>query len=692
MKKKLTMIFTALFLCMGTAWAQTRVLKLTSEQIGTTYPYALTDGDAAKVFGLTDLTIAVKVNTPASLSGRKALFCTSDPTQAANTSAAPTGSHYVAYGTSDANSSYLASCVTGDRFSAGSIPTNTEEVILVYILNSTENNYRAYIRGESVMDRNFGTYEITTPKMVKEDHANAKIYIGGGVKADNTTFETFNGTITGVEVYDGALTAEQVAKVFSSFTGKDITGASSEGIIDIENITSEAWTSVPAGTAWTISMDVENPNGVSYNQWGTSIFAIGDKAFPEKNNYRGLQFYLQSSTNNGGKLDAVFDGGDHLIDNVTHTGNFSASISYNGNNQLQIKTTNASSTVSINDYTLNNALAEFSQLSYGLPTGINVKNLLIAPLSHNIDYPTAATGSNGKYTFTSNKILHGGQCNKIRFTLTESGAFYQNGAKRLSFDSFVLYDANGDAVALTANDFTGNNITDFSNMLDGVNGTYCNCAWASGTEDDWFEITLPDGVDLGGAFSFSFVTENTTMNAKAFRIDFWYEQREEVKYTFAINAPEGKEFTVTYNNEDIAVGTELDNDFDTELFAATEIPGYTWSIVVDEESHAVTLVYKAVEIVNNPDAVVALVNRIGGTGTADKFKFVLDPSLNSKQEVFVLGSEEGKILVKGTTSRRVMHLTQKKTSTSLSISWALLFYRLFLAIVYNKSGKRNRPK
>ncbi len=649
MKKKLTMIFTALFLCMGTAWAQTRVLKLTSEQIGTTYPYALTDGDAAKVFGLTDLTIAVKVNTPASLSGRKALFCTSDPTQDANTSAAPTGSHYVAYGTSDANSSYLASCVTGDRFSAGSIPTNTEEVILVYILNSTENNYRAYIRGESVMDRNFGTYEIATPKMVKEDHANAKIYIGGGVKADNTTFETFNGTITGVEVYDGALTAEQVAKVFSSFTGKDITGASSEGIIDIENITSEAWTSVPAGTAWTISMDVENPNGVSYNQWGTSIFAIGDKAFPEKNNYRGLQFYLQSSTNNGGKLDAVFDGGDHLIDNVTHTGNFSASISYNGNNQLQIKTTNASSTVSINDYTLNNALAEFSQLSYGLPTGINVKNLLIAPLSHNIDYPTAATGSNGKYTFTSNKILHGGQCNKIRFTLTESGAFYQNGAKRLSFDSFVLYDANGDAVTLTANDFTGNNITDFSNMLDGVNGTYCNCAWASGTEDDWFEITLPDGVDLGGAFSFSFVTENTTMNAKAFRIDFWYEQREEVKYTFAINAPEGKEFTVTYNNEDIAVGTELDNDFDTELFAATEIPGYTWSIVVDEESHAVTLVYKAVEIVNNPDAVVALVNRIGGTGTADKFKFVLDPSLNSKQEVFVLGSEEGKILVKGTT-------------------------------------------
>ena len=442
--------------------------------------------------------------------------------------------------------------------------------------------------------------------------------------------------------------------VLEEYTGIDITGKGSQATINVVDVNGHAWTSVPAGTAWTISMDVENPNGASFNQWGSSIFAIGGAAFPEKNNYRGLQFYLQSSTN-GGKLDAVFDGGDHLIDNVTHTGNFSASISYNGNNQLQIKTTNASSTVSINDYTLNKALAEFSQLSYGLPTGINVKNLLIAPLSHSVDYPTAATVSNGKYTFTSNKILYGGQCNKIRFTLTESGAYYQNGAKRMSLDLFELFDAQGNKVELKETYFTGNYNKSYAGLLDGVNagaeGAGCCCgAWNSAAEgDDYFEIALPDGVDLGGAFSFSFVTENTTMNAKAFRIDFWYEQREEVKYTFAINAPEGKEFTVTYNNEDIAVGTELDNDFDTELFAATEIPGYTWSIVVDEESHAVTLVYKAVEIVNNPDAVMALVNRIGGTGTADKFKFVLDPSLNSKQEVFVLGSEDGKILVKGTT-------------------------------------------
>jgi|GEM_PF-1160074 len=271
-------------------------------------------------------------------------------------------------------------------------------------------------------------------------------------------------------------------------------------------------------------------------------------------------------------------------------------------------------------------------------------------LEGTFDCTTAGTVSNGKYTFTSDYIDYAGACNKLRFTLTESGAYYQNGKKRMSFDSFVLYNANGEAVALDNKNITGNNIADFSAMLDGTNGTYCAGAWsASVTEDDWFEVTLPNGVDLGGAFKLSFVTENTTMNAKAFRIDFWYEQGEEVKYTFAVNAPEGKEFTVTYNSEDIAVGTELDNDFDTELFVATEIPGYTWSIVVDEEHATVTLVYTKAEVTENPEPVVALVGRIGGAGTAEKFKFVLDPSLNSKQETFVLGSEDGKILVKGTT-------------------------------------------
>ncbi len=60
-------------------------------------------------------------------------------------------------------------------------------------------------------------------------------------------------------------------------------------------------------------------------------------------------------------------------------------------------------------------------------------------------------------------------------------------------------------------------------------------------------------------------------------------------------------------------------------------------------------VQPATRMVENPEPVVALVNRIGGRGTDKHFKFVLDPSIGAGQEAFVLGSEEGKILVKGST-------------------------------------------
>lgn len=499
--------------------------------------------------------------------------------------------------------------------------------------------------------------------------------------------------------------AARIYFALEDFTGVNITGAGAQGSIDIKNI--GGWTTVPAGTGWTISMNVENSNGASFNQWGTSIFAIGSNAFPEKQGYKGIQFYLQSSTN-GGKLNAVFDGGDHQINNVTYTGNFSATVTYNGTNRLQIKTKNASDTEAINDYKVNTTLAEFSQLSYGLPTGINVKNLTLETLNNCVDYPTPATVSNGKYTFTSNKILYAGTCNKIRFTLTESAAFYENKKNRMSFDSFVLYDADGKTIELKDTYFNGNNSGKvFGNMIGEANGTYCAGDWKTGTEDDWFEITLPTNIDLGGAFSFSFVTENTTMNAKAFRIETSYQKPQD--YTFDIvNAPEG--VTVTYKGETLTEGAKVSmENFDASLLAATDVEGYYWSIGVNETNETLTLNYyklytfnivnapSNIEVtydgkaLNNGDAikieefyannisatdvngyiwqvdvdqanytvtllyksamqpVIDLVNRIGGVGTADYFKFVLDPTLHQTQETFVIGTEDGKILIKGTT-------------------------------------------
>ncbi len=324
--------------------------------------------------------------------------------------------------------------------------------------------------------------------------------------------------------------------------------------------------------------------------------------------------------------------------------------------------------------------------------------------------PTEATEANNKYSFTSGLIAYAGACNKLRFTLTQSGAVYQNGAKRLSFDSFVLYKADGTQVELKADYFTGNNISDFSGMIDGKDGSYSNATWGSSSAtDDWFEILLPAEIDLGGAFSFSFVTENTTMNAQAFEIVTSYEKSD---YTFKIDAPQ--EVSITYNSNAIVDGDNITADYDEALFGIEEITGYATKFVVDKEANTLTLVYvkkytfslvdvptgvtitydgdevtdgyiigleidtqvlsitncpnnytyditadhtnKLVTItftelvtVDNPASVVALIKRIGGDDAAGKFKFVLEPSLNYDQETFVIGNEDGKILIKGTT-------------------------------------------
>ncbi len=430
--------------------------------------------------------------------------------------------------------------------------------------------------------------------------------------------------------------------------GNVVTGNGSQGVIDVSTINNQGMISVPAQVGWTLSLSVENPNGVSYNEWGTSILAIGDNAFPEKNNYKGFQLYLQSSTN-GGKLNAVFGGGDHVINNVSFSDNFSATVIYDGVRSLTVETTNASGVESSTTYTLTDVLPEITKFAYGLPTGINITKLQIDKWSNDIVYSTQGTNVNNKYHFTSDKIWYSAPCNKMRFTLTETGAFYKGGAKRMSFDHFALYDSKGNEVALKPEYFSGNNTgKNFANMLDGNNGTYCAGTWESGTADDSFEILLPEEIDFGGAFSFSFVTENTTMNAKAFRIEMLYE--ESSPYTFAIDAPQGEIFSVTYDG--VVVDTETtfnEDEFKQELFSATDIPGYTWSIVVDDDAKTITLLYVQAPVVENPKAVVDLANRIGGTGAADKFKFILDPSLNSKNEVFVLGAEDDKILVKGTT-------------------------------------------
>ncbi|MBO7239361.1 MAG: alpha-N-acetylglucosaminidase [Bacteroidaceae bacterium] len=183
-------------------------------------------------------------------------------------------------------------------------------------------------------------------------------------------------------------------------------------------------------------------------------------------------------------------------------------------------------------------------------------------------------------------------------------------------------------------------------------------------------------------------------------------------YTFYIDNPSDHAVNVKYNGEPILGGAKVPADVDTDLFTVPEIEGYTWEIVINNQNKSVTLVYvkkyslhlvdaplgvtitydgnaitegfyfenefdsqklqvscegyswelskdtegkfvvvtfTALVTVENPEAVVALIKRIGGDGIKNKFKFILDPSLDYNKEVFVIGSEDGKILIKGTT-------------------------------------------
>ena len=265
--RKITFFLTMMVAMVTTSFAQTPVLELSAEQIGN-YPYQLNEEDAAKVFALTDLTVAVKINT-AGISGRRGLFVTSDPTQAKNTDAEGTASRYVAYGLNAENISYLASWRSGDRFSGGAKFTANSEVVCVYVINPTNGKCELYFNG--ALDRSWsGTnpngfmsgYEIATPAMVKANHANANIYIGGGVSSEGAS-ETFDGTIEGVKVYSGALSAAEIAAIsFEDPTllaearaAFDAAQAAAQAILD------EAELNV---TTSEIEMQVSDENAVNY--------------------------------------------------------------------------------------------------------------------------------------------------------------------------------------------------------------------------------------------------------------------------------------------------------------------------------------------------------------------------------------------------------------------------------------------
>lgn len=312
--RKFTLFFASLFITIG-AMAQEPVVTVT--EIGDA-PYQLNDEDATKIFELDDLTIVLDVTTASTLSGRGAFFCVADPAQAVPESFSGTNTSYMACGHNGSAIAYIAAAKSGQHFSSGTIPTGST-IRLAFVLDKTNNLFKSYIDNSNAswtMDRNFGNYEIATPKMVKEDFENANIYIGGGM-AGNESQEICDATIHDVRIYSGALTVEEikalpkihVTKIAEFENGKIYTFASIRGKMgateENNNTISTAKTSVSDTDTdffkWTVYKSA-NENYYLYNIGKAKFMGVqssNNSSIPFADTPQGSKLTFKKSSNAG---------------------------------------------------------------------------------------------------------------------------------------------------------------------------------------------------------------------------------------------------------------------------------------------------------------------------------------------------------------------------------------------------------
>ena len=324
--------------------AQTPVV--TVDNIGTA-PYKLDDADAAKIFELENLTVVLDVTTAASLSGRGAFFCVADPAQAVPGSFSGSNTSFMACGHVNASIAYLAAAKDGQHFSTGAIPANST-IKIAYVFDKTNNKFKSYIGDTNTgwtMDRDFGTYEIATPKMVKEDFANANIYIGGGM-ANNANHELGDATIHKVRVYNGTLTVDEIknldfVKEISDFeNGKIYTFVTERGWMgakdDNDKVISTAYTAndvtgskTDENFQWTVYKSINNKYYL-YNV-GKEMFmgveSANNTAVPFAATPQGLSLTFKKSSNaaypimfSTDNAGVVNHSGNHASGLITWTG------------------------------------------------------------------------------------------------------------------------------------------------------------------------------------------------------------------------------------------------------------------------------------------------------------------------------------------------------------------------------------
>ena len=113
------------------------------------YPYAVSDAVASKVFAKENLTIAIDVTMPASISAntRYALVCAADPTQGV-TGATKTNSPYIGFGLNGSNPVYLPSSANGDKFTYRDFTfSGGTNYKVVYVINKAQQTFSVYVDG-----------------------------------------------------------------------------------------------------------------------------------------------------------------------------------------------------------------------------------------------------------------------------------------------------------------------------------------------------------------------------------------------------------------------------------------------------------------------------------------------------------------------------------------------------------------
>lgn len=190
-----------------------------------TYPYAVDAALAAKVFAQDNITIALDVTMPASLSAntRYALVTAADPTQGV-TGATKTNSPYVAFGLNGSNPAYLPSSAGGDKFTYRDHTfTGNTNYKVVYVIDRTNKKFSIYVDGElkSSADYPVSDYELQSFSNFASNE-NAKLYIGGGVVSTNAQYDKFGGQVRSVQFFDSALSAGKVAELEYPVVPEDV--------------------------------------------------------------------------------------------------------------------------------------------------------------------------------------------------------------------------------------------------------------------------------------------------------------------------------------------------------------------------------------------------------------------------------------------------------------------------------------